>query len=98
MYGLIAKIRCQPGMREALTSILIEGTTGMPGCRSYIVAADASDPDALWVTEIWDSQESHRASLALPAVQNAIAKGKPLIAGFDQRFETQPIGGVGMSA
>jgi len=36
--------------------------------------------------------------LALPSVQQAIAKGRPLIAGFAARFETLPIGGQGLSA
>jgi hypothetical protein len=53
--------------------------------------------DALWVTEVWDSVASHRASLSLPAVREAISKGKPLIARFDARFETQPIGGFGLA-
>jgi quinol monooxygenase YgiN len=79
-----------------LASILIEGTTAMPGCLSYIVAADAIDPDALWVTEVWDSVASHRASLSLPAVQQAIARGKPLIDSFAERFETKPVGGFGL--
>lgn len=96
MYGLIGRIRCVPGQRDALASILIEGTAAMPGCTAYVVAADASDPDSLWVTEVWDSPESHRASLSLPAVQRAISEGKALIAGFGERFETRPIGGVGM--
>ena len=98
MYGLIGKFRALPGQREALASILIEGTTAMPGCLSYVVAADATDPDALWVTEVWDSPENHHASLALPTVQQAIARGKPLIAAFGERFETRPIGGVGIAA
>jgi quinol monooxygenase YgiN len=45
---------------------------------------------------VWDSQESHRASLSLPSVQEAISRGKPLIAGFGERFETTPIGGHGI--
>lgn len=96
MYGLIGKLKAQPGKRDALAAILIEGTSAMPGCLSYIVANDATDPDALWVTEVWDSRESHKASLSLPAVQQAIARGKPLIAGFGERFETLPIGGYGL--
>ena len=32
-------------------------------------------------------------ALLLPAVQAAIAKGRPLIAGFGERFETEPVGG-----
>lgn len=97
MYGLIGKFRAKAGQRDALIAILLESSGGMPGCLSYIVARDAADEDGIWVTEVWDSQGSHRASLSLPGVQQAIAKAKPLIAGFGERFETQPVGGYGLS-
>jgi len=29
-------------------------------------------------------------------VQLAISKGKPLIAGFGERFEIEPVGGIGI--
>ena len=96
MYGLIGKLKATSGQRDALIEILLGGTGNMPGCLSYVVARDSADPDAIWVTEVWDSQESHRASLSLPGVQAAIAKGKPLIAGFGERFETTPVGGQGI--
>lgn len=96
MYGLIGKITAAAGQRDALARILVDGTDRMPGCFSYVVATDPADPDALWVTEVWDSQASHQASLQLPAVQAAIAKGRPLIAGFSHRVETVPIGGHGL--
>jgi quinol monooxygenase YgiN len=95
MYGIIGKMLAQPGQRDALIAILLEGTASMPGCLSYAIAKDKANPDALWITETWDSQASHKASLALPAVQAAIAKGRPLIAGFGERFETEPVGGHG---
>lgn len=96
MYGLIGKIRCAPGKRDALAGILTRATGAMPGCLSYIVAKDAADADALWVSEVWDSAASHKASLSLPAVQAAIAEAWPMIAGFGERFETEPVGGVGL--
>ena len=96
MYGLIGKMNAAPGQRDALIDILLEGTSDMPGCLSYIVAKDATDPDALWITEVWDSQESHQASLTLPSVQDAITRGRPFIAGFGERFETMPVGGHGL--
>ena len=96
MYGLIGKMNAKPGERDALAAILLGGTGSMPGCLSYIIASDPADPDGLWITEVWDSQESHQASLKLPAVQAAIAKGRPLIAGFSNRVETVPIGGYGL--
>jgi quinol monooxygenase YgiN len=96
MYGLIGKMKVVPGQRDALIQILLEGTGGVPGCLSYIIAQDSADPDALWVTEVWTDQASHKASLSLPTVQQAIARGRPLIAGFGEHFETQPVGGQGL--
>lgn len=98
MYGLIGKMRALPGQRDALIAILVEGVSGMPGCLSYVVAQDPADPDAIWVTEVWDSEASHKASLTLPSVKDAIARGRPLIAGFDQHTETVPVGGHGLQA
>ena len=97
MYGLIGKMRAQPGQRDALAAILLEATASMPGCLAYVIAKDKLDADALWITETWDSQDSHKASLALPSVQAAIARGRPLIAGFGERFETEPVGGHGLA-
>jgi quinol monooxygenase YgiN len=97
MYGLIGKVNCVPGQRDALAALLLEGSQAMPGCLSYVVAADPADSEALWITEVWDSQASHQGSLSLPTVQAAIAKGRPMIAGFSNRVETVPIGGHGLA-
>ncbi len=96
MYGLIGKIVAVNGQRKELIQILMDGTAGMPGCLSYIVAKDQTDPDAIWVTEVWENQASHLASLNLTSVQTAIEKGKPLIASFEERYETTPLGGYGL--
>jgi quinol monooxygenase YgiN len=97
MYGLIGKMSAVSGRREELIAILLEGVSGMPGCLSYVVARDPADADAIWVTEVWDRQASHEASLSLPSVQQAITRGKPLIAGFGERFVTEPVGGHGLA-
>lgn len=96
MYGLIGKILAVAGARDELAAILVDGVAGMPGCLSYVVALDPADLDALWVTEVWTDEDAHRASLALPSVRDAIARGRPLIAGFGERFETRPLGGHGL--
>ena len=96
MYGLIGKMTTVAGKRDELISILLEGTGGMPGCLSYIVAKDPTDANAIWITEVWDSEQSHKASLSLPAVKQAIARGKPLIAGFSNGTVTEPVGGYGL--
>ena len=98
MYGLIGKITAAEGRRDALVDILLRGTGQMPGCLGYVVATDPDDANAIWITEVWDSEESHRASLALPSVQQAIAEGRPMIAGFSDRRVTRPVGGHGLAA
>jgi quinol monooxygenase YgiN len=96
VYGLIGKMMAVPGQRDTLIAILLEGLADMPGCLSYIVARDPANPDAIWITEVWDSQESHQVSLNLPSVKQAIIQGRPLIAGFGERYETIPAGGHGL--
>jgi quinol monooxygenase YgiN len=96
MYGLIGQMKAVEGQRDALVAILLEGTRDMPGCLSYIVALDPGDADGIWITEVWDSETSHQASLQLPAVQAAIAKARPIIAGFGSRTVTTPVGRVGL--
>jgi quinol monooxygenase YgiN len=96
MYGLIGKLTTVPGQRDALAALLLDGTKAMPGCLSYVIARDPVDENALWITEVWDSRESHTASLTLPDVQAAIATGRPMIAGFSNRVETVPLGGHGI--
>jgi quinol monooxygenase YgiN len=98
MYGLIGKATCVPGQRDAFIGILLEGVGAMPGCLSYVVARDPQDADAIWITEVWDSKESHAASLSLPSVRQAIAKGRPLIASFGEQTVTEPVGGYGLAA
>ena len=96
MFGLIGKMLAAPGQRDTLIGFLLEGTEKMPGCLSYVIAKDPAEANAIWITEVWDSEASHKASLSLPAVQAAIAKAKPMITGFGERFVTTPVGGVGL--
>jgi quinol monooxygenase YgiN len=97
MHGLIGKMTAVPGQRDALIAILLAGVGEMPGCLSYVVAKDPTDADAIWITEVWDSQASHDALLSLPSVQGTIARGRPLIAGFGEHYVTEPLGGLGLS-
>jgi quinol monooxygenase YgiN len=96
MHGLIGKMTIAAGKRDEVLAVLLGSTTAMPGCLSYIIAKDPKDENALWITEVWDSAESHKASLSLPAVKEAIAKARPLITGFSDYITTIPVGGHGL--
>lgn len=98
LYGLIGKMKAVPGQRDALIAAILEGSAAMPGCLSYIVARDADDADAIWITEVWDSEASHDASLQLPAVQASIARAKNLVAAMETGVVTMPVGGIGLKS
>jgi len=68
-------------MRDALLAILAEGEQGepMPGCRLYLVAVDETDADGVWITEVWESEEAHLASLQLDRVKEQIARAMPIL-------------------
>lgn len=95
MYGLIGKLRATEGQAERLAAILA-AMGDLPGCLGYVAALDPTDTDVVWVTELWESAAAHAASLQLSSVQAAIAEGGPLIAGFEERHETRPVGGIGL--
>lgn len=96
MYGLIGKMIAVAGKRDELLALLLDGVDSMPGCASYVVAKDPANPDAIWITEVWDSKASHEESLTLESVKAAITKARPLIAGFGDNIVTEPVGGHGL--
>jgi len=98
MYGLIVKLTTVAGKRDELIGVLRESAANMSGCLSYVVAKDAVQEDVVWVTEAWDSQASHDASLSLPAVKAAIPRAKPLVANFEKIGVTHPVWGAGLPA
>ncbi|MBO0781625.1 MAG: antibiotic biosynthesis monooxygenase [Ktedonobacteraceae bacterium] len=97
-FGLFGKITTVPGKRDELVSILLGDGKGVPemeGCELYIVNISPTEPDVIWVMEVWESREAHAASLNLEPVKEAIKRGRPLIAGMEG-FEMQPVGGKGL--
>jgi quinol monooxygenase YgiN len=97
-FGLYGKIIAHPGQRDALIAGLLEAAAmmqHMPGCELYIVNVSATEPEAVWVTEVWSSSADHQASLTREEVRALIQKNRPLIAG-GERIEILPIGGKGL--
>jgi quinol monooxygenase YgiN len=97
MFGMIGKMSVAAGKRAEVISLLLQATTAMPGCLSYVIAQDAADENGIWVTEVWDSKEDHDASLSSPAVKAAIAAARPMITGFSNQQITTPVGGYGLA-
>ncbi|MFY0665079.1 MAG: antibiotic biosynthesis monooxygenase [Natronospirillum sp.] len=94
MIGFINKITAQTGQRDEVMRLILQGSSNMAGCHSYIVAADAEKPDDIWITEVWEDAEAHQASLKNPAVRQSIEQAMPMIAGFESVATTVPSSGA----
>ena len=83
-YKVNSKITLAEGQRGAFIEILEAGTRDMPGNLSYSITVDEADANAILVRELWEDEAAHKASLSLPSVQAAIAKGRPMIRGMER--------------
>ena len=71
------------GRRDELVELLTRRSDRLAeaGCLLYEVGVSDEHPDTVFVMELWEDAEAHRASLALPDVQAAIAEARPLMSG-----------------
>jgi quinol monooxygenase YgiN len=67
-------------------------------CELYVVNTMATEPDTVWVTEVWSSQEAHQAYLATDEFKVALGRGQPLIEGVSEQSAIVPVGGKGLPA
>ncbi len=99
--GRYVKFTAQPGRGEELVGLLLRAAESLrdaPGCELYVVNRSATDPDEIWVTELWLSQESLDASLERLATEEGraqIAEVMALLSGPPERTDLEPLGGVG---
>lgn len=99
-FGMFGEITTVEGKRDELVGILLEAAEAMntlEECELYIVSVKEEEPDGIWVTEVWQNAEAHKASLSLDAVKMLIQKGRPLIKGMNTMNTFSPLGGKGLS-
>ena len=83
-----------PGKRDELVAHLTRHSArlGEVGCLLYEVGINDEHPDTVYVVELWESADAHRASLALPEVQASIADARPLLSGAFGGFQFDVVG------
>lgn len=99
-YFLHGKLTATTGNGDKLAAILLEAArlvSTAQGCHIYLVSKDQTTPDAVWVTEAWDSKEDHDNSLQVAGVRELIAQAMPLLNGRPEKGqELEILGGTGI--
>ncbi|MEM7510616.1 MAG: antibiotic biosynthesis monooxygenase [Bacteroidota bacterium] len=100
-YGLHGKLQAAQGRGDELAIILLKAAdlvSTAKGCHLYLVSTDSDDEDAIWITEVWDSQEDHGQSLSIPGVRELIGQAMPILAGKPEKGQVlNVLGGAGIS-
>lgn len=99
-YLLHGKLTAKQGQREDLAAILIEASklvSTAKGCKLYVIGKDETDPNSVYITEIWDSKEDHDNSLKVAGVRELIMKAMPMLDGQPSKGqEIEILGGAGI--
>ena len=82
-WGNMGSLKALDGKRDELLAILARYKPELAdaGCLVYEVGTNPSTPDRVYVLEVWDSAESHRASLGIGSVRDALHEALPLLDG-----------------
>lgn len=99
-YGLHGKLRATQGNGPKLAEILLQAAELVgkaEGCHLYVVSKDKQEPDAVWVTEVWDTKEAHDDSLKDKEVLALIGQAMPILDGRPEPGQVLDVlGGLGL--
>ena len=100
-YSLFGKFTIQAGKRDTMVDILLEAAQSMKNldeCELYLVNISESDPDSVYVYEVWRNEEAHQASLTLETTQTLINRARPIMTGMERINTLKTMGGKGLSS
>lgn len=93
-FANVGTLGTTPGNRDALVELLTRRNDALreAGCLLYEVGVNEEEADTVYVVELWQNADAHRASLQLPAVRAAIDEAKPLLSGEFGGFQFEVAG------
>jgi quinol monooxygenase YgiN len=100
-FSLFGKFIIQEGERDTMVDLLLEAADSMKNldeCEIYLVNISESEPNAVYVYEVWSNENAHQASLTLETTQTLIRRAKPIIAGMERVSILEAMGGKGISS
>ena len=97
--GVMIKFNAQPGRGDALADHLAQSADlaqDEPGTELWIVHRSPTDPDTVWVYEVYASDAARAAHEATDAYQKAREGTGALLGGPPEVIPLIPVGGKGL--
>lgn len=96
-YGkAVAREGCGDELAERLLAAADE-LGADPGCELYLVSREAGNPNVIWVTELWRSEEDLATSIEQLRGSDDVAAVLALVDDY-QMIELELLGGKGLSS
>jgi quinol monooxygenase YgiN len=100
-FSLFGKFTVKEGAIDTMVNILLEAAESMKNldeCEIYLVNISESEPNSVYVYEVWSNENAHQASLTLEATQTLIKRAKPIITGMEKISTLKTRGGKGIAS
>jgi quinol monooxygenase YgiN/mannose-6-phosphate isomerase-like protein (cupin superfamily) len=88
----------KPGAGAELAAVMLrvaETLEAAPGCELYIINRSPTEPDTVWVTELWRTQADLEGALELESAKALMPEVMDLVGGPVEHIDLEPLGGVG---
>lgn len=85
-FGMQAVITSQKEKGEELANILLDAAKILStnkDCEVYLIQQSTTEPEKIYISEVWKNEQAHKASLTNPAVREVITRAMPLIAAMN---------------
>lgn len=100
LHAQYTRFISRPGQREALKDVLMKTSrivSGSDGCRLYIINEDTNHEDAIWLTEIWETEEHQVIARSLDGALELATETNMLLAKEPEKVEMEAVAGKGLN-
>ncbi|NCI45292.1 putative quinol monooxygenase [Sediminibacterium soli] len=97
-HALYTQFITHPGKGTDLVTLLKKANdivSTASGCKLYIINVHATDEDCIWVTELWDSEESHAISLTMDGCKELVTEAATLLSLPPKQIVLKALAGKG---
>jgi quinol monooxygenase YgiN len=95
-YALINRLTAKPGRRDEVVANLLDSGASFAdddACLLYLVAESTEGGDAIWVVDLWTSEERHAEALQGDDVRSVVKDTLAMLEGPPEQFVIRPRGG-----